>query len=331
MTTTTTELENYVFENFTTESCESISKKFGVTVQRVSHTIRQLNKDGLIDTKDSFSQKQTKKNIYKENSKKVSVIVSEKVKKTSSDNMTEEEIMERRRYQRERYSIRKQNNVKTIPEISFKNHNGEGKNFVREFVSDCISKSVGRNPKILTLPCDQWIWEKLLLTKRPDCKFVGVEYDSKVFNQMVKTYTKSPELKKSVLSLHNSDMCEVISRSHTDEFSHMILDYCGIINTFQPEIKDVLDRDLVKVNGYISITLSLTDRRNNDSDREISNILNTIPLNIFGENDMNINEFCTRLSITNMIMNTNGRYKIDEIINYNDTSKMIIFLIRRMK
>jgi len=148
---------------------------------------------------------------------------------------------------------------------------------------------------------------------------------------MVKTYTKSRELKKSVLSLHNSDMCEVINHSQTDEFSHMILDYCGIINTFKSEINDVLTRDLVKVNGYISITLSLTDRRNNDSDREISNIMNTIPLNIFGDLNMTPNEFCTRLSITNMVMNTNGRYKIDEIINYNDTSKMMIFLIRRMK
>lgn len=329
----TTDLENYVYEHFSTESSQSISKKFGVTVQRVSHTIRQLNKDGLIDTKDSFSQKLTKKNVYKESSKKrsVSVPVSVPVSVSVTEVTTTEEILNRRKYQRERYLIRKGETKKIIPEISFKNHNGEGKNSVREFVSECISKSVGRNPKILTLPCDQWIWEKLLLTKRPDCKFVGVEYDTNVFHQMVKTYTKSRELKKSVLSLHNSDMCEVINHSHTDEYSHMILDYCGIINTFKSEINDVLVRDIVKVNGFISITLSLTDRRNTDSDREISNIMNTIPSNIFGNLEMTPNEFCTRLSITNMVMNTNGRYKIDEIINYNDTSKMIIFLIRRMK
>lgn len=320
----TTELENYVYEHFSTESSKSISEKFGVTVQMVSHTIRRLNKDGLIDTKESFSQQLTKKNVYKE--KRVPVFVPVSVSVTEVT--TTEDILNRRKYQRERYLIRK---GKTIPEISFKNHNGEGKNSVREFVSEYISKSVGRNPKILTLPCDQWIWEKLLLSKRPDCKFVGVEYDTKVFQQMVKTYTKSSELKKSVLSLHNSDMCEVINHSHTDEYSHMILDYCGIINTFKSEINDVLVRDLVKVNGYISITLSLTDRRNNDSDREISNIMNTIPLNMFGDLEMTPNEFCTRLSITNMVMNTNGRYKIDEIINYNDTSKMMIFLIRRMR
>lgn len=320
----TTELENYVYEHFSTESSKSISEKFGVTVQMVSHTIRRLNKDGLIDTKESFSQQLTKKNVYKE--KRVPVFVPVSVSVTEVT--TTEDILNRRKYQRERYLIRK---GKTIPEILFKNHNGEGKNSVREFVSEYISKSVGRNPKILTLPCDQWIWEKLLLSKRPDCKFVGVEYDTKVFQQMVKTYTKSSELKKSVLSLHNSDMCEVINHSHTDEYSHMILDYCGIINTFKSEINDVLVRDLVKVNGYISITLSLTDRRNNDSDREISNIMNTIPLNMFGDLEMTPNEFCTRLSITNMVMNTNGRYKIDEIINYNDTSKMMIFLIRRMR
>jgi hypothetical protein len=326
----TTQLENYVYEHFSTESSKSISEKFGVTVQRVSHTIRQLNKDGLIDTKDSFSQQLTKKNIYKEMSKNVPVSVP--ISKKVYEQLTEEEILNRRKYQRDRYLIRKGDRTKKIiPEITFKNHNGEGKNSIREFVSDCISKSVGRNPKILTLPCDQWIWEKLLLSKRPDCKFVGVEYDSNVFIQMVKTYTKSRELKKSVLSLHNSDMSEVINHSQTDEYSHMILDYCGIINSFKSEINDVLVRDLVKVNGYISITLSLTDRRNQDSDREISNILNSIPLNMFGDLDMTPNEICTRLSILNMVMNTNGRYKIDEVIPYNDSSKMIIFLIRRMK
>jgi hypothetical protein len=212
----------------------------------------------------------------------------------------------------------------------FRNHDGIGKNEARLLVSKLIGSSVGRSPKILTLPSDMWVWEKLILSMKPESKFVGVEYDNEIFNRMLKTYVDSPELQRSVVSLHNSPMCDIIRKSETDEFSHLVLDYCGIINSFRDEINEVLTRNLVKVNGYISITLSSSGRHNNDVGRPISNVLNILPRDLFGDG-MTDSVFSTKVIISSMLVELGDRYKLDEFFTYNDTTEMMLFVIRRMK
>lgn len=212
----------------------------------------------------------------------------------------------------------------------FKNHEGIGKQECRKMVSDLIGSIPCRCPKILTLPCDKWIWEKEILKRKSESKFVGVEYDNDVFNKMVKTYMESPELQKSVIGLHNSPMSDVIRKSVTDEYNHMILDYCGIINSFRDEIEEVLVRDLVKVGGIISITLSKSSRHNNDVDKEIRNIVDMLPQGYFNDESVDC-VLSTKISIMNMVYNQKGKYKIDELFHYNDTSGMMLFIIRRMK
>lgn len=310
-------LKDYVLNNYRTESTTSIGMRFNVNRQTISQVLRKLNKDGLININESYC------NV--------------------NSNLTPKQLEQKRENHRKWYEKKKL--VKSVvvkgsrsvsvplngePKKAFKNHEGLGKMECRKIVSKFIGEIPGRYPKILTLPCDKWLWEKEVLSQKPESKFVGVEYDNDVFNRMVSTYVNSPELQKSVVGLHNCSMWDVIRRSEENEYNHMILDYCGIINSFKDEIDEVMTRNLVKVGGIISITLSLTGRHNNDGGKEINNILTVIPKDIFGL-EMSDCSFSTKLSISTMVLKQDGRYKLDEVIEYNDTTPMLLFVIRRMK
>lgn len=326
----TIHLTDYVRSFYQLESIESICKKYNVSKQVVAGVIRKLNKADLINTRFSYS---ALNKASKQASNDTSVGVSVDISINFSD--SEKKEQEKKAYQKAWYQKRKLLKQLTEVEVTqqaFTNHNGAGKMECRRIVSEYIGKVAGRNPKILTLPSDKWIWEKEILKCKSESKFTAVEYNTEIFNEMVKNYAKSPELSNSVECMYNCPMSEVITKSKTDEFSHMILDYCGLINSFQEEINEVLTRDIVRIDGIISITLSKSSRHNNDSGKEISNILSAIPKNMFGSNLSDV-EICTKLSITKMVLNQGAKYKIVDTNAYNDTNGqgMMLFVIQRLK
>lgn len=310
MTITVNEsLMNYVQEFYYTESIPSICEKFSVNRQVVSGVVRRLNKLGLIDKARAYSK---------------TIAISAK---ESNKNSVEKPYKAKRKLLKQ---LRTMESIQTTK--NFNNHNGIAKMQCRTMVAEYIGKISGRNPRILTLPSDKWIWEKEILRHKSESKFIAVEYNIETYNNMVKNYIDSIELRNSVECMHNCTMGEVISKSKTEEYSHMILDYCGIINTFHDEINEVLIRDLVKVDGLISITLSKSNRHNNDLHKVINNTLSAIPKGIFGTEQSDA-EFCTKLSIANMVLNQGGKYKIVATKDYNDTKGqgMMLFVIQRVK
>lgn len=317
-------IREYVINNYHNESCKSIGEKFGVNSQSVSHVVRRLHKEGILTPK-------TPKII-----KEVSVTPIVKVKMSRKEYAAQYYQKHKERLNElnlgSRHIRNKDKKISNIGEVVFNNHNGNGKRECRKLVSEYIGNVLGRNPKILTLPCNKWLWEKEVLQNKPESKFVGVEYNNDVYNKMVKHYTEDSSLQKSVISMYNCPMSEVISRTKTEEYSHMILDYCGVINSFEDEIEEVLTRDLVKVEGIISITLSKTGRCNGIEGKTISNTLKSIPKSMI-TNGMTDSEFSTRQSIIRMVLNTKGRYSIIDFLDYNDTGGqgMMLFVLQRVK
>jgi hypothetical protein len=283
-------LETYVKRNFKTESSRSIGEKFGVKYQTISHVLINLKKRGEIDINESFNQQ----NKLRLNTK---------------------------RYEKKKQKLSEPKKVK------FKNFDGVGKKECRKIVSEMIGSVPSRFPKILTLPSSNWLWEKEILKQKSTSRFIGVEHDKKTFNLMVKKYTENEDLLNSVIGLYNRPIGEIIEKSNTNDFDHMILDYCGMINTYKLEIEDVVQRDLVKVGGIISVTLSVTNRHNNRG-KEVELISNTIPTNYFGHKfDITLS---TKVMMLNIILNQKGKYKIVETVTYEDTSPMMLFVIRRL-
>ena len=289
-------IDNYVINFYQTNTATEISKLLGCHHSVVSGCLNRLNRLGIVDSSLSYGR------VYGYTKGK--------------------RLVPKKEYKKREPKV-------VISDGIFKNHEGVGKQKGREIVSELIGSTSGTHPLILTLPASEWIWEKMILKHKERSEFVGVEKDRKVFNEMVRNSMKDKQLKKSVVGMLNTTMSEVIRKSIPNEYSHSILDYCGTINSFEEEINDLLTRDIVKVNGIISITLSKIGFHIFETGTVTERFLNSVPKE-YTKSELSDFTFVTLEIIKNMIYNLKGRYKLDEFYEYCDTSGMMLFIIRRM-
>lgn len=214
-----------------------------------------------------------------------------------------------------------------IPESTakFGNYNGSGKKDARKLIVNVISNTNTRNSNILTLPAKHWKIEKALEEKRSGYNYTAVEYDKKVYKEMV---SNVGELFDSVISFNNCKVSDLTEVAKPDTYSSAILDYCGFIDTFFNEINDIMHRNLVKKNGYITITLAANDRAIN----------NPIFVNGVTERALNLffgGEKKTGMEITTFLIwfliASNPNYEQVDAITYRDTTtNMLLYVIQRV-
>ena len=134
----------------------------------------------------------------------------------------------------------------------FTNKDGEGKGVSRRTMAMHIGRSGLRKGKVLTLPHIHWTMESLLQdTVSKVFKYVAVENNLNVFPQMAAKVTDFGRGSE----VYYGDIAGKIYAAQEDEFSHLILDYCGTLETFRKEIIHACLNNIVKVGGTISVTV----------------------------------------------------------------------------
>lgn len=136
---------------------------------------------------------------------------------------------------------------------NFANIDGVHKDEAREKMITQIKKSGLKYGKILTLPaCDFEIETKLYNNVSQRFTYIGVEHKKDEFFKLLKNLA----LKQFVMTPIYGSISEQIFKAKEDEFSHLILDYCGQLDTFAKEIIYAIQNNIVAKNGTLSITLN---------------------------------------------------------------------------
>lgn len=225
-------------------------------------------------------------------------------------------------------TVKKPKTVIKTAKNTFKNYYGTGKDKARDLIADAIMATKRRNSNVLTLPADTWIMEKNILKKKDGYKFTAVERDKETYKQMLKNLVSNDRLSDAVISTMNKSIGEVVVHDVEDTYSSAILDYCGFIDSFYDEINDIMKRNLVKKDGYLTITLAENDRAINNPLQE-NNYSNQFIKNCYVNEEVNGAKVTTDL-VNNLVFNNRG-YSIINKFEYKDKRvKMLLFIIKRI-
>lgn len=203
------------------------------------------------------------------------------------------------------------------------NFGGDFKVFARQRMSDWALKS-GVVGKCFSFSHKKAELEQVILKDMPDMTFLSVDKDKGIIKEMKRT----KKLLNLPLDIHCANAIEVLRKVEPNELAHAFLDFCCQLHSASMEIKQVLDNDLVKLNGTVAITVAKTVR--NDSKGYWFDLWKN-----FTEITSNqIEDNRTTSDVANLmtlLVIMNERYTIREIFNYRDTSPMTLFILQRIR
>jgi hypothetical protein len=284
------QIKMYVLSNHTRKSIADMAKDLGIVHQQVTAKYKLLINDKMINREDSFP--------------KPIIVKTPKVKKAKEH---------KSKVIKEAISIEKK-----------KGFNGEGeyKKEARELMATYIKNSgvVGLVPSLMN---EYTIIEEDILQTLPKMTFLGVDDDIEIINKLkAKVRAKKLPIKTKV-----GLMSGEIFGKESDEYAHLILDYCGNLFKQAKEIEYAIDNNIVKVGGIIAITISKTMRSGKgvtaDFIRSLSNTISN-----------NVDDFRCDSDRQNeaYFYNIVGRnYVVREFFHYCDTSPMTLIIIQRIK
>jgi hypothetical protein len=225
----------------------------------------------------------------------------------------------------------KVNNVMDVATALIEKGKGEFGNVKGVFKKEARQKMVDAIKVIgttLSLPFEDAIIEKKILDEvSKKMTFIGYEWDKNIFWNLCKTIGND----KLPINPVFGSIGEAIFKATKDTYANLILDYCGVLDTFAKEIEFAVNNDIVQKDGIIAITLSKMGISNNTG--VIGEIFNSMPMNLF---NTNISE--TELGIKlflNKILTKN--YSVETVFNYRDIKEngnqgmpMILIIVRRI-
>jgi hypothetical protein len=208
---------------------------------------------------------------------------------------------------------------------SFTNVDGINKDAIRLLIISLIINKFGTT---LTLPYKKAKMEKLMLKMlSKKMNFIGYEKDKNVYYELCKLIGEE----RLPITAIPGNIGDAIFKAKEDEFSNLILDYCGVLDSFADEIEYAIKNNIMQVNGLMAITLSKIGLRNNTG--VIGEIFRTIPMEMFNS-ELGQTELGCKLFL-NKILTKN--YKVIDVKNYHDDKEdgtrgmaMICLLIRRI-
>ena len=213
---------------------------------------------------------------------------------------------------------------KVVDNNTYKNATGVMKAEARKQIIDAIKDSDFKYDRILSLPADNCIIEKTLLDKvNNKIEFTLCERTATTFYKLL---PKVKTLKsKMPIKLFNTSVKDIIVKANENEFTHLILDYCGTIGSFANEIKLAIDNNIVEVGGTISMTFCKRAPAGVSLDF-INKWERLNPLTVPTEGcriEPAIFTFLNRIG--------GEGYVVEKCFPYFDKSAMILFIIRRVK
>ncbi len=203
------------------------------------------------------------------------------------------------------------------------NFGGDFKVVARQRMSDWALKS-GVVGKCFSFSHKKAELEQVILKDMPDMTFLSVDKDKGIIKEMKRT----KKLLNLPLDIHCANAIEVLRKVEPNELAHAFLDFCCQLHSASMEIKQVLDNDLVKVNGTIAITVSKTVRVDSkgywfDLWKNFTEITS---------NQIEDNRTTSDVAnLMTLLVIMNERYTIREVFNYRDTSPMTLFILQRIR
>jgi hypothetical protein len=203
------------------------------------------------------------------------------------------------------------------------NFGGKSKITARQIMSNWALKS-GVVGKSFSFTHKEAELEQIILKDMPDMSFLSVDNDIEIIKAMKKTMKRL----NLPLEIKHADAINVLRKVEPNELAHAFLDFCCQLHTASMEIRQVLDNDLVQINGTVAITVAKTVRA--DSKGYWFGLWKN-----FTEITSNqIEDNRTTSDVANIMLLTllmNERYTIREVFNYRDTSPMTLFILQRIR
>lgn len=202
----------------------------------------------------------------------------------------------------------------------FTNEEGVNKVNGRQITKEALLKFPFSEKPILTLAGSKCIFELGLLKTNPNnYSFSTAETDREKYYEALQTIVDN----KLNMSAYFGKIGDLIETAKENQYSHAILDYCCQLSTAANDIETILKRNIVEVNGIITITIN---KRIANNSPVIYDALENI-------NPMTETDKITRCehALNTLILVSGGfRYAIEKRFNYKDTSSMVLFVLRRI-
>jgi len=317
METVITPLETQIFSNPNFETNEINSRELGGKKRRVTVLRKKFNNALKVQ---KITQKQLASTIGVFPTEVSAFIKGRYVSPNSTNKLVKalQEVLLRNP------KVSKTNKVVKPIETGTNNyaHNNEAeaeKHFVRTAFVNRIGESGVLDGTFLGLPFSTCATEIEINQNHPNqFHYIGVECNKDTYKSMKKTI-KENELNMTPIK---GFMGDVIFNSKRNTFSHIFLDYCKTFTTHKREIEYTIENDLVKVGGYIGITVS---KRDANSCKAIQQHYPKSLLDRLNLSDTEVN-ILTSLSSKNFKDN----YQITDFIPYHDSSSMLMLIVKRL-
>ena len=328
---TTKEVRQAILDN-PNKGLSEIAEMFNTTWHRIARIKSNVNKELGIDTGyKPTGRKRGRKPLHaftkrkNQNIAKVKKVLNKwkfhKYGKPSYENVSQladiskvtltsyisndPEIQNRLKELREQY--------KTFVDAPFVNVRGNNKDTARQKMVNHIAQSGLREGTILTLPSHTCKIELMLMEHVKGFDFMACEVEKSGYYNMLKTIVKN----ELPMHSYNGQVSDLIYSAKQDQYSHLILDYCGTIGRYANELKYALDNRIVKVGGTIAITLNKRGLINNT----LLDVYKTVE---DGESmhDEVIQGFCKQFE--------GQGYDFVEYFAYKDTACMSLAVLKRV-
>ena len=193
-----------------------------------------------------------------------------------------------------------------------KDWGGKEKAYARNQFFKAVINSKLHTGKVLTLSASTFILEEMLYKAGMRLKFLSCECEKSVYNSLLMNINKVKNARKFMLTPHLGIMEDKIKSAKANEYSHLFLDYCRTLFTHRGEIVMALKKNIVKVGGVITITLS-----------------QRVAMSKLSKNNEDTNSKIELMKIINKYKN----YQFVSIDGYKDTKgdTMLWAIIKRIK
>lgn len=215
-------------------------------------------------------------------------------------------------------------NVVGSKKIEFAVPERVNKQNARNIMDKHINLSNLLDGNILTLSSKNPILEKQIVKNgKNNFHFISYENDIDTFKELQQNLAKESNL---LMSANFGSISNYIETAKPNSLSHATVDYCSQFSTIKNDIKTIIENDIVKVGGTISLTVSKA--RDKNVCENYKNMFSETELNKIANNQ---NQPLTELGITfELCTLLNGKYIIAETFPYFDTSAMFLVVIKRV-
>lgn len=214
----------------------------------------------------------------------------------------------------------------------YNNHDGLNKSNCRTLMIDSIRNSTTKKNKILSLPAEYFEIEKTLWDKvSKKFNYVLVERDLETYKRLNRNINKSVKQGRCFTNklpiTYNGNIGDIIFDSYPNEYSHIILDYCGQYPTFYKEISHIFKNDIVEKGGTISMTFN-----KRISGKYNMNFINKID-KLYTYQIPDFDEFTKTMRTLELFLlkECGYKYNIETIFEYYDKNSMVLVIVRRIK